>query len=430
MVTKESDVYSFGVVLFEVLCGRLCNNRSQDGVLLTAEVAKEYYSNNKLDEIIDPVLREQMNKKSLEKYSAIAYSCLQERQQRPQMYEVRKKLEEALKIQDFYTQTPEGNHLQMPYSEIDDAIESYFKAEIGSEEYRIDVPEQEGYLYVHDIHTQVTVRDYNYWSFDSEFYADLKWLMDQQHENVVTLIGYCDEADHKCIVYEYPKHGSLNDYIECSNELNHTLTWLERLKIIVDVANGMEHIQNCGGRLIAITSTNILLYDKWLAKISNRRYFSARFEHLEPYHDLYIYIGMLLFELLCGRLSTVYEHCRRGCLSPIEAKQHYESKELDKIIDPILRKQMSLESLTKFSALAYKCLQTPPDDPSLLIDMKKELEETLKFEVRYWRSFFSRHWYILNVNDLSPGTDIVMMQHQDTKRLEGPSGSREDRGDK
>ncbi|KAI3773510.1 hypothetical protein L1987_48040 [Smallanthus sonchifolius] len=85
MVNKKSDVFSFGMVLFEVLCGRLCYVRDTDGILLLADVAKEYYANDKLDSVIDPCLREQMSPESLQKYSAIAYKCLQDREHRPLM---------------------------------------------------------------------------------------------------------------------------------------------------------------------------------------------------------------------------------------------------------------------------------------------------------------------------------------------------------
>ncbi|KAI3773506.1 hypothetical protein L1987_48036 [Smallanthus sonchifolius] len=99
MVNKKSDVFSFGMVLFEVLCGRLCYVRDTDGILLLADVAKEYYANDKLDSVIDPCLREQMSPESLQKYSAIAYKCLQDREHRPLMGVVKKELEETLKLQ-------------------------------------------------------------------------------------------------------------------------------------------------------------------------------------------------------------------------------------------------------------------------------------------------------------------------------------------
>ncbi|KAI3773505.1 hypothetical protein L1987_48035 [Smallanthus sonchifolius] len=98
-VTKKSDVFSFGMVLFEVLCGRLSLVKDADGILLSADLAKEYYVNGKLDSIIDPVLREQMSPESFKNYSAIAYKCLQDRKHRPLMGVVKKELEVTLKLQ-------------------------------------------------------------------------------------------------------------------------------------------------------------------------------------------------------------------------------------------------------------------------------------------------------------------------------------------
>ncbi|KAI3773502.1 hypothetical protein L1987_48032 [Smallanthus sonchifolius] len=72
---------------------------NKDGILLSAVVAKEYYANDKLDRIIDPVLRQQMSTEPLKKFSAIAYKCLQDREHRPLMDFVKKELEETLKIQ-------------------------------------------------------------------------------------------------------------------------------------------------------------------------------------------------------------------------------------------------------------------------------------------------------------------------------------------
>ncbi|PWA73049.1 serine-threonine/tyrosine-protein kinase catalytic domain-containing protein [Artemisia annua] len=103
VVKKESDVYSFGMVLFEAICGRLCSVKDDDGFLLSGRLAKQYYESKKLDEIIDPSLKEQMNAYSKSRFSAIAYGCLHDdREQRPGMDVVMKELEETLKIQEEY----------------------------------------------------------------------------------------------------------------------------------------------------------------------------------------------------------------------------------------------------------------------------------------------------------------------------------------
>ncbi|MFS7961572.1 putative protein kinase RLK-Pelle-LRR-I-1 family [Helianthus anomalus] len=52
VLTKESDVYSFGVVLFEVLCGRLCFMNIDNEQRFLAPLARHYYKEGKLHEIL------------------------------------------------------------------------------------------------------------------------------------------------------------------------------------------------------------------------------------------------------------------------------------------------------------------------------------------------------------------------------------------
>ncbi|CAI9290847.1 unnamed protein product [Lactuca saligna] len=107
---KESDVYSFGVVLFEVMCGRLCCEY-RNGQLINILVPrwKICCDKNKLDNIICPGLKEQINKDSLVTFSAIANRCLSRSfEVRPTMAEILKNLEVALEQQNF---NPENSAL-------------------------------------------------------------------------------------------------------------------------------------------------------------------------------------------------------------------------------------------------------------------------------------------------------------------------------
>ncbi|PWA88144.1 protein kinase C-like, phorbol ester/diacylglycerol-binding domain, DC1 [Artemisia annua] len=70
VVTKESDVYSFGMVLLEISCGRLCTMIDNGGLSLS-----DYYRKNKLKEIADPSIKQQMTSDSVTRYLEIAYGC-------------------------------------------------------------------------------------------------------------------------------------------------------------------------------------------------------------------------------------------------------------------------------------------------------------------------------------------------------------------
>ncbi|KAL7586661.1 hypothetical protein Lser_V15G39372 [Lactuca serriola] len=101
ILTKESDVYSFGVVLFEILCGRLALiEKYQDERRFLSSLAQVYCEDNRLDEIIDPNLMNQMKVGSLKLFSMVAYQCLREnRSEHPTMGWIVENLEKALELQ-------------------------------------------------------------------------------------------------------------------------------------------------------------------------------------------------------------------------------------------------------------------------------------------------------------------------------------------
>ncbi|XP_076932196.1 uncharacterized protein LOC143597639 [Bidens hawaiensis] len=102
ILTKESDVYSFGVVLFEVLCGRLCFENSKGRFPSLVRMWKQNYK-QKLDGISFQDMMQEMDLRSLEIFSDIAFQCLQKyREQRPTMSLVVEKLKTALEFQETY----------------------------------------------------------------------------------------------------------------------------------------------------------------------------------------------------------------------------------------------------------------------------------------------------------------------------------------
>ncbi|KAJ0628685.1 putative protein kinase RLK-Pelle-LRR-I-1 family [Helianthus annuus] len=86
-MTPKFDVYCFGTLMFEILCGR-------------KPVIREDVVEEKVDDIIDPNLRKQIDTQSLISFLNIAETCLKkELVERPTMDQIVKELEEAMELQ-------------------------------------------------------------------------------------------------------------------------------------------------------------------------------------------------------------------------------------------------------------------------------------------------------------------------------------------
>ncbi|PWA87703.1 serine-threonine/tyrosine-protein kinase catalytic domain-containing protein [Artemisia annua] len=162
---------------------------------------------------------------------------------------------------------------KIPFEKIDVATEK-FKTCIGRGGYGWVY---KGILSIDGKDTTVAVKRLNeqFGQGLKEFLTEIQLLSGQQHPNLISLVGYCDEGKEKIIVYEYAARGSLDRYIRRNRDATlTTLTWLERLKICADAARGLDHLHNHigGHRTIIhrdIKSSNILIDENWVAKISD-----------------------------------------------------------------------------------------------------------------------------------------------------------------
>ncbi|MFS7997266.1 putative protein kinase RLK-Pelle-LRR-I-1 family [Helianthus anomalus] len=244
-----------------------------------------------------------------------------------------------------------------------------------------------------------------------EFLIEIQLLTSQNHPNLISLIGYCDEGKEKIIVYEYAEHGSLDQYLRRNNTI-YALTWLERLKICVDAARGLNHLHYHVGKHQTvihrdIKSSNILLDHNWVAKISDLglsklslsgldrsavvshacgtrgycepEYFSTGIVKKES--DVYSF-GMVLYEVFCGKLCLVDDGTGFLLSGPL-AKDYYLKKKVSEIVDPGVRAQMSLESMNKFATTAYYCLHDDRGQRPTMDLVAKELDELLQIQVLY-----------------------------------------------
>ncbi|KAJ9559458.1 hypothetical protein OSB04_014072 [Centaurea solstitialis] len=235
-----------------------------------------------------------------------------------------------------------------------------------------------------------------------EFWKEIMMLSRYKHENLVSLLGFCDESGEKILVYEYLPNKSLDLYLSRSD-----LSWIQRLRICIGAARGLQYLHDPDGtqqRVLHrdIKSSNILLDENWKAKISDfglskfgpaNQQFTflvsnavGTIGYCDPLYvqtgfltkesDVYSF-GVVLFEVLCGRLCVQnYEDIRRFLVGL--AQERYEEKNLDTIIDASLKEQISPKCLEIFSKVAYQCLRMDRIERPSAIEIVKELETALQ----------------------------------------------------
>lgn len=238
-----------------------------------------------------------------------------------------------------------------------------------------------------------------------EFWKEIMMLSRYKHENLVSLLGFCDEGGENILVYEYLSNRSLDFYSSST-----TLSWNQRLHICIGAACGLQYLHDPEGtqqRVLHrdIKSANILLDENWKAKVSdfglskfgpaNQQFMFlvsntvGTFGYCDPLYieagyltkesDVYSF-GVVLFEVLCGRFCIEnYDDFRR--FLPTLAQRCFKEMKLDTIINNNIKGQISPNCLYTFPTVSYRCLQRDCKERPLIAEIVRELETALEYQV-------------------------------------------------
>nr|GEZ01958.1 jacalin-like lectin domain-containing protein [Tanacetum cinerariifolium] len=183
-----------------------------------------------------------------------------------------------------------------------------------------------------------------------------------------------------------------------------------RGQLLVSAARGLDYLHSGvgeGHRVVHrdIKSSNILLDDKWEAKISdfglskigptNQDFtflissVAGTYGYVDPTYvetgiltkesDVYSF-GIVLFEVACQRLAMAMEYeDDRKFLSGL-VNRHYTNAKLHLIVPLDLRKQMTLNSYTTFCDIALQCLKKVPKQRPTMRSIVKALATALEHQ--------------------------------------------------
>ncbi|KAL8110336.1 G-type lectin S-receptor-like serine/threonine-protein kinase LECRK3 [Apium graveolens] len=101
-----------------------------------------------------------------------------------------------------------------------------------------------------------------------EFKTEVNAIAQTHHKNLVRLIGFCEEEEHRLLVYEYMVNGTLANLIfGCAKP-----SWAQRKHIALGIARGLVYLhEECNTQIIHcdIKPQNILLDEYYNARISD-----------------------------------------------------------------------------------------------------------------------------------------------------------------
>uniref|UniRef100_A0A0D3EFE8 Protein kinase domain-containing protein n=1 Tax=Brassica oleracea var. oleracea TaxID=109376 RepID=A0A0D3EFE8_BRAOL len=229
--------------------------------------------------------------------------------------------------------------------------------------------------------------------------AEINFLGNLLHPNLVKLVGYCIEDDQRLLVYEFMPRGSLENHLF---RRSLPLPWCIRMKIAVGAAKGLSFLHEEALKPVIyrdFKTSNILLDSDYNAKLSDfglakdapdegKTHVSTRVMgtygyaapeyvmtgHLTSKSDVYSF-GVVLLEMLTGRRS-MDKNRPNGEHNLVEwARPHLlDKRRFYKLLDPRLEGHFSIKGAQKVIQLAAQCLSRDPKVRPKMSDVVEALK--------------------------------------------------------
>ena len=229
---------------------------------------------------------------------------------------------------------------------------------------------------------------------EQEFKTEVNAIGRSNPKNLVNLLGFCNEGQHRLLVFEFMSNGSLSSFLFGSSRPS----WYQRVQIAMGIAKGLHYLhEECNTQIIHcdIKPENILLGGSYTERISDlglakllKMYQSRtttmirgtkgyvapewfRNRPITPEVDIYSF-GVLLLEIIC---------CRKNVKPSVEDKNQiilvdwaydkYKEGRMDLLVENDEEAMNDIKRVEKFVTTSIWCIQ---EDPLLRPSMKNVLQ--------------------------------------------------------
>ncbi|KAM5582573.1 hypothetical protein ABKV19_002809 [Rosa sericea] len=228
---------------------------------------------------------------------------------------------------------------------------------------------------------------------DLEFNAEVRAIGRTNHRNLVQLLGFCNEGQHRILVYEFMSNGTLASFLFGETRPN----WYQRRQIALGIARGLLYLhEECSNQIVHcdIKPQNILLDDSFTARISDfglakllrldqtrtitgirgtKGYVAPEwFKNLPITAKVDVYsFGILLLEIICCRKKFDEEAEDQDQIILADwAYDCYKHKKLHLLLEKNDEAIEDIKVMEKYVMIAMWCIQ---EDPTLRPTMKKTI---------------------------------------------------------
>ncbi|MCL7033148.1 hypothetical protein MKW94_026763 [Papaver nudicaule] len=227
---------------------------------------------------------------------------------------------------------------------------------------------------------------------EKEFKSEVSAIGQTHHKNLVRLLGFCEEGQHRLLVYEFMSNGSLAEHLFGISKPD----WNQRVKFAFGISRGLMYLhEECSTQIIHcdIKPQNILLDDSLTARIADfglakllmsnqtrtstgirgtRGYVAPEWFRNTPVSskvDVYSF-GVMLLEIICCR-KGVQQEFGEDDIKAILTDWVYDCFKHGKLQDLVEDDDEVLNDMRMFERLVMIAIWCIQEEPLLRPSMKK-----------------------------------------------------------